>query len=201
MQSCFFGISSHRFALTDVVRHQLFRQHVLAALHRLDRNRCMQEQRQGDDDCINRLVIQQRFHPAVRLIVNGDLFASLGFRSITVLLDQTGPSRQCRVAGPVAMKRAMNAARADICNRLHLHIVRCATADQHVTFVADADDSNPHRIVHLVAVSKVHRTQASPRDDAGADHAFDEVAAGHTDSFVVVVLTDLALFRSKRLHD
>ncbi len=44
------GDLAHLLALGDRVRHQLLGEDVLAGLHRLDRHRRVQPQRQGDDD-------------------------------------------------------------------------------------------------------------------------------------------------------
>ena len=50
------GDLDHLLALADVVGHQLLAEDVLARLHRLDRDRGVEPERQGDDDHLDVLV-------------------------------------------------------------------------------------------------------------------------------------------------
>ena len=111
---------------------------MLAARHRLNGDRSVQKQWQSNNHRLNFWIVQQSLHAAVGLIVNFDFFPSLIFGGIAVLLDQTGSSGQRSVAGPVAVKRAVDTAGADISDRFDLDILRSAATDEHVAFVADA---------------------------------------------------------------
>ena len=76
----FVRCSRHQFALGDVVSHQFFAQHVLAGLHRRDRNRSMQEQRRGNDDTVN-VGILDGFLP---ILINRNFLSGFGFGLPTV---------------------------------------------------------------------------------------------------------------------
>ena len=61
----------HLLALGNVVRHQLFAQHMLAGFHRLDGDRSVLTERHGDDHHLDFRIGEQFFV----VLVNLDLFA------------------------------------------------------------------------------------------------------------------------------
>jgi hypothetical protein len=97
------------------------------------------------------------------------------------------------------MKRAMDAAWADIRNRLDLNIIRGTATDQNVAFVSSADHPNTNWIAYFL-VPEVHRTQPATRYGARTDDSLHEFAASETNRFVKIVSTCCSIFWAELIH-
>ena len=148
----FLGKTRHDLALSDIVGHEFLGKDVLTFHHRLDGNRSVQVQWQGDDDRFDAIVVEQSLDAPVGRIVNLDIPASFFLSGVLVLFDQT----RSRRGGPVAVERAVDAVGPNIGNGRDLDVLRGTTADKYVAFITRADDANSDRIGKLF-VSEVHR--------------------------------------------
>ena len=132
--------------------HEFLGKYVLAFHHRFDCNRCVQVQRQGDDDRFNAVVVEQSLDAPVGRIVNFDIPSSFFLSGILVLLDQP---RACR-GGPVAVESAVDAVGPNIGNGRDLDVLGGTSADKYVAFITRSDDADSDGIGKLF-VSEVHR--------------------------------------------
>ena len=175
--------------------HELFRQHVLPFLHRLDGDWGVQVKRKGDDDRFDAVVVEQCIDPAVRSIVDFDVLLRFGFAGVLVLLDKPRSGRSC----PIAVKSPIDAVWTNVCNSGDLDVLRGATANQHATFVPRSDHTDTDRI-SIFFIAKIHRTQSGATDRTGSNHALKELSTGKTHRFVVIVLSDCFVFCTESTH-
>src|SRR6476659_1490577 len=98
------------------------------------------------------------------------------------------------------MKGTVDVERPDVGDRRHLDIGGRDRVDEHTTFVAGSDDADAHGVIDF-RVFVVHAAQTCPRDDAGGDGSFEELAArevgGTADGGVEVFFADFAFFGSE----
>ena len=127
------------------------------------------------------------------------MLASIVFGLPAIHVHQAFASLPRRVAGPIAVERAVDTGGPDVRDGRHLDVLGVDRTDQHISFVARSDDADPHRVGDLV-VAEVHGAQADAGNRSGSNHVLDEVAARNPHRFVVVVSTDFFVFRGK-IHD
>ncbi len=103
------------------------------------------------------------------------------------------PSARDRVA---AGKCTINIGRSHVSDRHDFHIVGGMLVDQHVAFVAGADEGCLDRITFELAIAEVQRSKACTCSGS----RLHKVSTRNPDNLVEVVFADLFLLRSKK-HD
>ena len=147
------------------MRHQLFRQHVQFAFHRQRGNGCVQPQRQRDNHRFDIFVIKAGHDATIGRIVNLDLTTRFRLVLVASDLQQTWASPQRGGTTAVTMECTMLAEWADVANRFDIDVLRVASANQNVAFVARSDHSNANGILDL-AIPEICGAQSGTTDDA-----------------------------------
>ena len=168
---------------------------MLAGHHGFDGDGSMKVQRQSDDDRFDAIVLKQCIDPAVGGVIDFDVLFGFVLVGVLVLLDQPGPSWR----GPVAVEGAVDTVGTNICDRRNLDILRRATTDEHVSFIARSDDTNANRIGEFL-ISEIHRTQARAANGTGSNDSLQKFATGKSYRFVIIVLTDRLVFCTQSTH-
>ncbi len=150
----------HLLALAHVVGHQLLAEDVLARLHRLDRDRRVQPQRQRDDDHLDVLVGED----LVEIVVDLELLDVVGR---VVLVGEEF------LLGPLALGGA-DVAVADV-----VDVGPVVVADHRLaTLVAGADDRRLHGLGDAVVA------EVEGAEGGGGGGGLEEVATGRAEDFV-----------------
>src|SRR4029450_12197930 len=82
----------------------------------------------------------------------------------------------------------------NVADRHHIDILRGAAADEHLPFVARADDADADWVFDRL-IAEAHPPQPRAGPGPRGDDSFQKVAARDAQRVVIVLLTDLPFFR------
>ena len=183
------GRLDHRLTFGDVVGHELFAQHVLAALHALDGHRRVQVQGQGDHDRFDVLLVVEHL-PVVFVEV---LVADLGRAGLAVVVDEALAERHLGVA----VQDALLVERPDVARGDELDELRIVLADEDAALVAAADDRRLDRLAAETLVAEVDAGRQWDRGGRAGGGADERAAVDATAGRVEVLAADVLLLGSE----